>query len=383
MVIGKTSAKPGASDYAIDPEATEREFLRKASQEERMVHELTDKGMHEIKSLCLDLADQYFDKVFEVRPEAYLWQAGIVKFYLGNIEGASEIFARNALQFETKFGPMGMGPASEERIWRSAAELKYISNLKKKERKQYKLDKQNGITPIAQINDENNDESTMGPETRKVHRLARELFDASIKEEKSSEVVARAKLLSFAEGEASSTVSTISKDIKKRKLNACYFLALHYDVTGEIEESKKWIKVAFKLCNMNAGKSSDIMDTLPLLHMTARDWFDDDPYDVEEDDEAFGTEESIFKAERSKSSKSTVPAGGSKAGGKAEHMSDAYSDPVLEASIMEDVSKMKFDEIRDALKIRGISVTGSKETLKERLFISLMDDAGYQSGFAP
>ena len=378
VVIGKTSAKAGASDYAIDPEATEREFLLKASQEERMVHELTDKGMYEIKSLRLDLADQYFDKVFELRPEAYLWQAGIVKFYLGDIEGASQIFAKSALHFETKFGPMGMGPASEERIWRSAAELKYISKLKKKERKQYKLDKENGITPIAQMNDDENDESTMGPETRKVHRLARELFDASIEEQKPSEVVARAKLLSFAEGETSSPVSTISQDIKKRKLNACYFLALHYDVTGEIEESKKWIKVAFKLCNMNAGKSSDIMDTLPLLHMTARDWFDDDPYDDEEEDELFGDE-----AESEKSSKSTLPTGGSKASGKVEHMSDAYSDPVLEASIMEDVSKMKFDEIRDALRIRGISVTGSKETLKERLFISLMDDAGYQSGFAP
>ena len=136
---------------------------------------------------------------------------------------------------------------------------------------------------------------------------------------------------------------------------------------------------------MNAGKSSDIMDTLPLLHMTARDWFDDDPYeDNEEWDEAFENEGDDSTAGSKKSSnKSSSSNEGSKSNGKAEHMSDAYSDPVLEASIMEDVSKMKFDEIRDALRIRGISATGSKETLKERLFISLMDDAGYQSGFAP
>ncbi len=382
VVIGKTSAKRGATDYPIDPEATEREFLLKASQEERLVHQFTDEGMNRMKSLQLDLADQFFDKVFELRPEAYLWQAGIVKFYLGNLEGAAEIFAKSATHFETKFGPMGMGPASEERIWRDAAELKYISSLKKeKDRKKYFEEKLEGVNRFAQITSEN-DESMMGPETRKVHRLAGELFDASVNKSKSLEVVARAKLLSIAESStgASSGSPTVSQDIKKRKLNACYFLALHYDVTGEIEESKKWIKTAFKLCSINAGKSDDIMDTLPLLHMTARDWFDDDPYD--EDEELIGSIESESDGKDS-TNKRTSPPAATKNSGKPDHMSDAYSDPVLEASIMEDVSKMTFNDIRDALRIRGISVTGSKETLKERLFISLMDDAGYQSGFAP
>lgn len=344
-----------------------------------MVHEFTEKGMCAMKSLRLDLANQCFEKVFEIRPAAYLWQAGIVKFYLDDFEGASKIFARNAILFEKRYGPMGMGPASEERIWRNASELKYTKSLKKvKERKEYQRDKLDGSSPIAQINSDDADDE-LGAETRKVHRLARELFDASVDQQLSAEVVARAKLLSFAgnEGEqksGSSSNSVVSRDIKKRKINACYFLALHYDVTGEIEESKKWIKTAFKLCNTNAGKSSDIVDTLPLLHMTARDWFDDDPYDDDDDDEDFN---SNFDADNNSHETTTAE------GGRKEHMSDAYSDPVMEASIMEDVEKMKFDEIRSALRIRGISSTGSKETLKERLFISLMDDAGYQSGFAP
>lgn len=351
-----------------------------------MVHEFTGQGMNRMKSLQLEEADQWFDKVFELRPEAYLWQAGIVKFYLGNLEGAAEIFARSASQFEIKFGPMGMGPASEERIWRNAAELKYISLMNNKGQKKYFEEKLEGVCRIAQIvEDDEIDESMLGAETRKVHRLARELFDASANQDKPKEVVSRAMLLSFAgsnPGESNS-IPTISRDIKKRKLNACYFLALHYDVTGEVEESKKWIKTAFKLCSMNAGKSDDIMDTLPLLHMTARDWFDDDPYD-EDEDEVIGNEgvESELNTEVS-AKKRTSPPDAGKTSGKSEHMSDAYSDPVLEASIMEDVSKMKFNDIRDALRIRGISATGSKETLKERLFISLMDDAGYQSGFAP
>lgn len=411
-------------------EATEQEYLRKCSKEERLVHQFTDEGMEAMKSLRLDLANKCFDKVFEVRPNAYLWQAGIVKFYLNDIKGAADIFARSASHFETKFGPMGMGPASEERIWRNAVELKYVYSLRKNARKQFLLDKQEGkATPIAQISD--NDESgddEMGSETRMVHRLARELFDASVDQKIPVEVVARAKLLSFAGNDGkqqltptSSSGSGVSKDIKKRKLNACYFLALHYDVTGDKEESKKWIKVAFKLCTNAAGKSADIMDTLPLLHMTVRDWFDDDPYDDEDDEEFIGLDDFFAQdgvvgtngdfgmddsksnnnsnADDSSTTTTTKSAEGkpkpsgttkdeehdqhNKNNKSRKHMSDAYSDPVLEASIMEDVGKMKFDEIREALRIRGISATGSKETLKERLFISLMDDAGYQSGFAP
>ena len=425
MVIGKTSAQRDAVDYPIDVEATEQEYLRKCSKEELLVHQFTDEGMNAMKSLRLDLANKCFDKVFEVRPNAYLWQAGIVKFYLNDIKGAADIFARSASQFETKFGPMGMGPASEERIWRNAAELKYVYSLRKNARKQFLLDKQEGkATPIAQIldNDEIGDDE-MGSETRMVHRLARELFDASVDQKIPVEVVARAKLLSFAGNDgkeqpspsSSSTSSGVSKDIKKRKLNACYFLALHYDVTGDKEESKKWIKVAFKLCTNAAGKSADIMDTLPLLHMTVRDWFDDDPYDDEDDEEFIGLDDFFAQdgvvgmdgdfgmgdstsnnnnnnSNTDDSSTTTTiqgiegkpkPSGTTEEHKSRKHMSDAYSDPVLEASIMEDVGKMKFDEIREALRIRGISATGSKETLKERLFISLMDDAGYQSGFAP
>eukprot|EP00536_Pseudo-nitzschia_multiseries_P002177 jgi/Psemu1/283534/fgenesh1_pg.29_\ len=406
VVIGKTSAKRGAQDYPIDPEATEREYLRQASREEQLIYKCTDKGKEALKALQLEEADKYFDKVFQLRPDTYLWLAGIVKFYLGDMEGASAIFARSAMHFEKKFGPMGMGPASEERIWRNAAELKYLQSLKRSERKQYLLKKQKDKTtlPIAQIREEDENSSEMGAETRKIHRLARELFDASANQQKAAEAVARAHLLSFAESEPSSSSRPALLDIKKRKLNACYFLALHYDVTGDVEESKKWIKTAFKLCNNSMGKSSDILDTLPLLHMSARDWFDDDPYDEDGeeeesivgfdmgiDDRADGLDETPSSTVQESKNGSTEKSGKStstriaktKTKSSSNHMSEAYSDPVLEASIMEDVEKMKFVEIKEALRIRGISVTGSKETLKERLFISLMDDAGYQSGFAP
>ena len=131
VIIGKTSARRDETDYPIDPEVTEQEWLRSASQIERLIHQYTEEGMNAMKSLRLEEANKSFDRVFELKPEAYLWQAGIVKFYLGDTVGAADIFARNAVHFEKKFGPMNMGPASEERIWRDAAELKYLSGLKR------------------------------------------------------------------------------------------------------------------------------------------------------------------------------------------------------------------------------------------------------------
>ena len=45
---------------------------------------------------------------------------------------------------------------------------------------------------------------------------------------------------------------------------------------------------------------------------------------------------------------------------------------------------MTHADLKDALRLRGLKVTGAKEELQERLFYSLMDDAGYDgAGFAP
>jgi hypothetical protein len=61
----------------------------------------------------------------------------------------------------------------------------------------------------------------------------------------------------------------------------------------------------------------------------------------------------------------------------------AYADPVIEESIKEGVGNMRMHELKEALRLRGLKIVGSKESLQERLFYSLMDDAGFNSGFAP
>lgn len=51
VVIGKTSAKRGESDYPIDPKATEQEYLRQASQEEKQIFHRTERGMELLNSV--------------------------------------------------------------------------------------------------------------------------------------------------------------------------------------------------------------------------------------------------------------------------------------------------------------------------------------------
>ena len=131
VVVGKTSAKPGEKDFAVDVSATEQEWMRQASDIEQRIFKVTDKGLEHLKMLELQEADACFSEVFELKPDAYLWQAGIVKYYLGEIEAAADIFARCAQLYESRF----FDPASEERIWRHACELTLISGLKKYEKK--------------------------------------------------------------------------------------------------------------------------------------------------------------------------------------------------------------------------------------------------------
>jgi len=51
VVIGKTSAKKGEKDFALDPKATEQEYLRQATNVEREVFRLTEAGMELLNSV--------------------------------------------------------------------------------------------------------------------------------------------------------------------------------------------------------------------------------------------------------------------------------------------------------------------------------------------
>jgi len=357
VVIGKTSAKKGEKDCALDPQATQQEFLKHASAVEQEVFRLTEAGMGCLKSLQLEKADEAFGQVFDLRPSAYLWQAGVVKFYLGDLDSAADIFARNAVTYETRFG----GPASEERIWRDACALKMLNSKSRAEKKD--LAASGGTNSlVAEIPDgDENDKFQI--ESRKAIRLVRDLFAASVCSDLSGEVLARAKLRSL----GGPPEEEPKLDRKMWKLYSWFYLGLHYDAIGEKCESKKCMKMALRL-RPSSGKGGDIIHTLPLLHMSVRDWFDDDDFDAN----PMITDASDAAKPIPSPAPPTFPV-----------TSMAYADPVIEGSIWQGVRKMKRTQLIAALRLRGLKGAGSKESLQERLFYSLMDDAGFSSGFAP
>jgi hypothetical protein len=133
---GLSSALPGARDFALNIAQTEQEYLQSLSSsdddsviDERNVDKYvalwTEEGLSHLRMLRFREASELFNKVYQIKPEAYLWQDGMVKYYLGDYHGAAESLAKNAMRYESRF----MEPASEERIWRDAAELKIVYNL--------------------------------------------------------------------------------------------------------------------------------------------------------------------------------------------------------------------------------------------------------------
>lgn len=352
VVIGKTSARADASDFSLDVHATEEEWMRQANSVEQQVFRYTEKGMTALKMLEVEKASESFDNVFQLRPSAYLWQAGIAKFYLNELEEAADIFAKSASVFESKFGE----PASEERIWRNACELKLLNSLDKKERK--RIEGNGGMSELLPSIPENEFTATLlASERRKVIRIARDLFDATIVNDFSASILSRAKLRSV--GGAFEEKPTM--DRKMWKLNAWFYLGLYYDAMGNEEESKKCMKMALRLCP-SSGNGSDIIHTLPMLHMAKRDWFDDEDFHVD------GQSESQDEAKGSGVSTSTPSTPGNT--GKRD------ADPLVAQTVRGGVAQLKMDELRDALRNRGLKGTGSKEELQRRLFGSLMDDAG-------
>lgn len=49
VIPGKTSAMPGAKDFALDPKATEMEYLKQASKVEQEIYLYTEKGLKLLK----------------------------------------------------------------------------------------------------------------------------------------------------------------------------------------------------------------------------------------------------------------------------------------------------------------------------------------------
>ena len=361
VVIGKTSAISGESDYALDISATEEEWMRQATNVEQEIYRKTEKGMKHLKMLNLEESWTAFDRVFQLRPNAYLWQAGIVKYYLNELEDAASILAQSANHFESRFGE----PATEERIWRNACELKLKSSIPKQELRRIEAQIPGGIAAqLKQISkDSQNCEDTarlLSSERRKVLRTARELFDASVRKDHCQVIVSRAQLRCICG--AFNNPKEQGPDKKMWKLNAWFYLGLHYDAMGQIENSKNCMKMALRLCP-SAGNAPDLVHTLPMLHMARRNWFDDD------DD----FDSHLFMSPDSIRMNHMVLLANTDSEARERVLS---TDPLLAVSLKQGVEELRVEELKDALLTRGIRATsGSKRELQTRLVDSLMEDS--------
>ena len=192
-------------------------------------------------------------------------------------------------------------------------------------------------------------------EMRKVIRITRDLFEASVSHDDLRVILSRAKLRSIG-GTFNDKQPMV--DRKMWKLNSWYYLGLHYDALGSLEESKKCMKMALWLCP-SSGNGSDIIHTLPMLHMSQRDWFDD------EEVEMSVTSDDTDKHESKQQQYSPL---------KRAQLKGV--DPVLVDSIQSSLAEMRHCDLKDALRSRGLRVVGSKDELIDRLFDSLMCDTG-------
>jgi tetratricopeptide (TPR) repeat protein len=292
---------------------------------------------HSFHQLNVEGAWEAFQRVYQLKPSAYIFQAGISLFYLGDFNAAGECFARNAQIYEARFGLR----ASEERLWRDACELMMLTKEANR-----RNTRQPSINRIL-LQEDKDSADKLSPETRKIVSIARGLFNASVMGNHYEVILSRAKLLWIAHnsgvrsGLDSTSTSIRRSDPKLWRLNSWYYLGLHYDVLGMEEESKKCMKNALKLSLVNSNAKDDFIHTLPMLHLSRRDWFDDDPLD---DDTFTAIETSHVKKE-------------------------------VEANIQNSVDKLLLSEIQDALGRKGLKTSGgNKSDLKKRLLTELMED---------
>lgn len=384
---GQTSAIPGEKDLPLNPAQTQAEWYNQASQDERKVKELTSKGMEYLRGLQIEKARDAFEHVYQVKPYTYCWQYGIVLFYLGEYYSAAECFAKNAKIYESKFGII----ASEERIWRDACELKIVhaSEITKKKLKD-QLQKQQ-IDDNNDGNGDNNenddtidmkvvkikktlDDPILGQlkETRKVMRIVSDLFSSSIDHDLSNEALARGKLRSIC-GEYENAnknngikAALMTADKKMWRLSSWFYLGLHYDVLDDVDASKECMKMALRQCGSTFGNGDDIIQTLPMLHMARRDWFDDDQF-LEDDGDFEGFDEHNHNQEDDE--------GGITATKSTMNENNNLNDELFQ-SIRDSVGKMKLKELKISLKKKGLKSSGSKSVLKDRLLRSLLEEVG-------
>ncbi len=202
-------------------------------------------------------------------------------------------------------------------------------------------------------------------------RLARQLFFNSLRDNSAGVALARAQLQAMcgdsfppslksslplipkSEQQLSSSLNS-QPDRKMYKLHSLFYLGLHYDALGQASESKQCMKMAVQMCaNKISGNSQDITYLLPVIHMTIRDWYDDDDFDVVASD-------STTNFENDESEKFQFNEGSIRIDNNEQR---------------DRLQSMNVFDLKLELKKRNLKVSGPKKELIDRLMADLNKDA--------
>ncbi len=97
-----------------------------------------------------------------------------------------------------------------------------------------------------------------------------------------------------------------------------------------------------------------VIQTLPMLHMAKREWFDDDEF-IEDDGAMEDFDDNALNGNTPKAVSNFMD------------------------SIQNSVESMKLSELQASLKKKGLKSSGSKSVLRDRLLRSLLEESGFGS----